>query len=380
MDLMDLVRQRRPFMPIGNDGPQINQAALAPQPPQVQGPDPSDGGESRLASVYRDLANAEGGPASKAYRDFLSQGAPTSDQYKPGAGQRIAAILSGIGETIHHGPAQGMGLEKSMLDDPYNEAQQQYKIRGDRLAKSADLEEKDINNRVKTYRDINEFDIAGQKAAISKTRADAYAFSKSHPDWKPQALPGGNLIYVNPQDPTQQYDTGYASGKMTEEDKINLTNEGKFTNTQLQNSGRLANTVQAGKNSFSNITLQNSGRLANTALAGQNRLNQIDLSGENASALEDQRQIGRVDLKGIVPPDKTVVATPTRDAKGNVTSVTTKTNSTPAKPVVKAKPVSGITNTPKPKTADDAKAYLIANKKPVTDANIKHLLDNPTGW
>src|SRR4051812_22664937 len=225
MELMDLVRQMRPFMPMG-DGPKINPDALQSLPtnaiPSSQSMQPD---VSKLASTYNDLANASGGPANKAYRDFLDKDIPQENNFKPSPVQRIGAILSGISATTQG--KDGYSTARNIVDEPYDSEVGRWKLRGDKLAKGADLEEKDINNRVKTYRDIMESQDRQDKNAISDKRADAYLFSKTHPEWKPQAMPGGNLIYVNPLDPTQTYDTGYESGKMNEQDKIALLNSGK---------------------------------------------------------------------------------------------------------------------------------------------------------
>lgn len=134
------------------------------QPPdddqvQVQGTFPESTNPSPvqpkpgLADIYNQISSMQSGPASKNYKAFLDT-QPNREDFKPGRSQKIGAVLAGIGEGSKNGAARGMEARNEALDKPYNNAMADFKIKGDRLAKGADLEEKDINNRVKTYRDF----------------------------------------------------------------------------------------------------------------------------------------------------------------------------------------------------------------------------------
>jgi len=126
-----------------------------------------------LADVYSRLANAEPGPAQKRYRDFLENEMPTREQYKPSKTARLAAILGGVGEGIQNGAGRGLEVTNRMMDSGYNDAVNDFKMGADRFGKSAELEEKDINNRVKTYRDIIQDQIAQREDARKSRLTDA---------------------------------------------------------------------------------------------------------------------------------------------------------------------------------------------------------------
>lgn len=109
---------------------------------------------SRLEQIYGTLSKMSSGAASQKYRDFLDT-APDRKNFEPSKTQRLANMLSGVATGWHH-PDKGISTMNALNDDKYNEAMYDYKDKAGRLEKGAELEEKDINNRAKTYRDILE--------------------------------------------------------------------------------------------------------------------------------------------------------------------------------------------------------------------------------
>lgn len=120
-----------------------------PDPEPQPQPQPDD-----LTSTYGKIAGMETGPAQQKYRSFIDSAMPNRADYEhPGKMARLGAILSGVGESVKNSPAAGFKTTKAILDDPYNTAMDDFKMQAAKLGESANLEEKDINNRVKTYRD-----------------------------------------------------------------------------------------------------------------------------------------------------------------------------------------------------------------------------------
>ncbi len=90
--------------------------------------------------------------------------------------------------------------------------------------------------RIDSTNNINQ-----QKVDISSRRADVYKWKAEHPNWVGKALPGGNLVFFNPQDPTQEIDSGISSGQMDEKDKIELLGKQK---TDLSNVNSMNNLTE----------------------------------------------------------------------------------------------------------------------------------------
>lgn len=301
-----VIPARRPF---NFDQPEEPQSQLQPQGQDTSRPSMMD--------VFNQINNAPVGPSQQKYRDLL-ESQPNREDFKPGKMQRLASILSGASEGIRHGAATGYKTGTGIMDEPYNEAMDDYKFKADRLGKASDLEEKTRLNNVKTYRDfitdeqnqresarkakLDESTISSNNArannyknqgwtktnnastgveeytrinpdtheletkpigkmgltpteqtsnAIAKEKgiegirqpgrmavaavrgANAVAaqkakfegikgileFKRDNPQYK-QIVKNGNIVFYNPADPSDEYDTGIDSGKMSEKDKI----------------------------------------------------------------------------------------------------------------------------------------------------------------
>lgn len=115
---------------------------------------PQPTGRKSFSDTYKEITQLPTGPAQQRYRDFLQENEPDRADFQPSRMTRLGAILSGTGEAFRGNAVGGRNLEHDMLERPYNNAMLDYKSKGDKLAKSADLEEKDIHNRILTFRDI----------------------------------------------------------------------------------------------------------------------------------------------------------------------------------------------------------------------------------
>lgn len=231
-----------PTFPTGN--PQylggLDTPSGPPQPDSL--PDPNQ--DNPLMSNYRTLLNKTTGPAQSAYTDFLNKGYPKEDDYKPSGWRRAAAIVAaGLGGYAN--VPNSVQTAKSILDDPYNKAKEQYQAEGTRLNQAANEEDRQSENKIRSVSslisaqradtaDKRASDLAiyqGRRADTADTRAatdaehkkniDASAkFKQDHPDYVFKTGDNGNMFAFNPKDPSNSVDTGVNTGKMSELDKL----------------------------------------------------------------------------------------------------------------------------------------------------------------
>jgi len=94
------------------------------------------------------------GPATKAFRDFLATSVPSREQFKPSKTQRLAAILSGLGAGIRN-PSAGPQAAYDVLDRPYQQEMERFQLRGEQLAKAADLEQRTSATGLRNFIDVS---------------------------------------------------------------------------------------------------------------------------------------------------------------------------------------------------------------------------------
>lgn len=166
-DISSMLRRRNIFdgSPTVDSGFNNSAIDFTPPPNSNAAVDSSDNGGQGLIDIWDRIASAKPGPAQQAYKDFLSQNEPDTADYQPSKTQRLAAILAGINNNFSRGGGQGAAVTQSMLDQPYNRAMLDYKNKAARYKEAADTEEKDISNRVKTYRDFIQDQTAARNAA-----------------------------------------------------------------------------------------------------------------------------------------------------------------------------------------------------------------------
>lgn len=138
----------------------INPNALSITPDMMsanglqQGQQPQPPNPSTLTDAYREMMQAKSGPSNQRYKDFLSEDMPKRDDFKPTKMNRLSAILAGASDGIQRGGGAGYETAQRILDEPYSEAIGDYNNRAKRLESGANLEDKETNNKVKTYRDF----------------------------------------------------------------------------------------------------------------------------------------------------------------------------------------------------------------------------------
>jgi hypothetical protein len=210
--------------------------------------------------------------ASDMFMKHIGQ-MPTRDQYPVSKLREIGAALVGLGGNSAMGisggqpigfqtdPNASMNAAENFRNQPFSRALGDWELKTKPLEAAA-VNEKNYNmgtrqlllgvdaNRIKQQnadtalkRATDTDENTKERNRTAAARARAYIWDKEHPDWKPYAQPGGNLIYTNPKDPSQVFDTGYESGKMDEEDKINLQTKGRLSVVAAQGKNQLENTA-----------------------------------------------------------------------------------------------------------------------------------------
>lgn len=167
-------RRRNLLSPFGNSG-------FTPSF-QFQFPDPADMDNQSspppprsvdMSDLYGKLMGMEAGPAQQKYRQFLDEQTPNRDDYKPTKMNRLAAMLTGVSEGIARGGATGYGAARRVLEEPYSRAVADYNTKGDKLSKAAELEEKNIGNRVKVLWDTLRYNQDANRLDEAKRLNDA---------------------------------------------------------------------------------------------------------------------------------------------------------------------------------------------------------------
>lgn len=238
------LRARQLFAPQGVNSPTTpNQGVVSPT-----AQDTGELGNYDVAQRMQQLYQ----PRTAASTAYLNQMNQMPQRVQPGALRRIGATLAGLGtggpSGIAHGspigyqgnPNAALQTSQNVLNAPYNQAMQDWQERSQAMLPAMqlenqqnlsqrqvaenviqrELEQKRLNEiqRENMHKDLE----AEERTKIMRDRGDAYAFARRNPTWKPFAQPGGNLLFINPTDPTQVYDTGYNSGKMTDQDKMDF--------------------------------------------------------------------------------------------------------------------------------------------------------------
>lgn len=183
---------------------------------------------------------------------------------EPSRWRKLGAALSGIGAGQRGGDA--FGQSQRVAYSPYFNDMQEWRQRAPFMQQAADNERLANNSglvannqfrqRLFDERKLDEqgrqaddkIRIQEEKNRIAQLRAEAYDFKQRNPNWVAKELPGGNVVFFNPQNPAQIFDTGMSSGKMDERDRINLLQSGRMdvVNQQGINSANVANINQAG--------------------------------------------------------------------------------------------------------------------------------------
>lgn len=105
---------------------------------------------------YQDKA-----PATSNYVDFLMQGGPTREEYKPSLGRNIFGALAGAASAFGGGnPAT---VASQIINAPFANAMGEYQQRGNELAKAQQVEQGALGFGEKLFNDAGQLSLEGQK-------------------------------------------------------------------------------------------------------------------------------------------------------------------------------------------------------------------------
>ncbi len=146
--------QRRSMM-MGNMNPGVNLPVLSGMNSgPIMGPDMSmlNPPQSMMQEPEEDLYGSmfdmynRPSPAMEQFKAHIAN-MPDRSQFKTGIGGRIAAGLIGASEGLSRGGGAGFQAAQQYLDQPYQTALDDYKLKGSSLGTLADIEATDIKNK-----------------------------------------------------------------------------------------------------------------------------------------------------------------------------------------------------------------------------------------
>ena len=203
---------------------------------------PYDAG-ARMAQIYQ--------PRTAINDQYTAALGQAPERTSPGALRNIAALI-GSSISSPRNPAVAAKLFDESRFGPYYRAQDDYQQKIKNLALGAAEEDRYNTNQrqlaeqtVSREQNQAKIDEAARKNAATekinqqkldetKRLNDAKIFRTMHPTWKVAPTKGGTLKYVNPDDPTQVVDTKIPLGTLSDEDRINLTEQNALTNIQAR--------------------------------------------------------------------------------------------------------------------------------------------------
>ena len=189
---------------------------------------------------------------------------------KAGMWTKLGASLAGMGSQNPYQTAM------SIQQAPYLNQLAEWKMKAPFMQQAADNERLTntqgltYNNQQMTQR-INQQKADTQQAAAEskattdkmnaesrRLRDEAYAFAQKNPNWVAMKNKGGTVVYVNPQNPAEMYDTGVDSGTLTDRDAINMRVQGQLDVADANNAAALGrvNAQQAGATERTRMTVE----------------------------------------------------------------------------------------------------------------------------
>src|SRR5439155_18781858 len=219
------------------------------------------------------------------YRQFLSQQLPSKEQFKPGAISRIGAILSGLSTGITRGAGEGYATAQGILDEPYREGLERYKLQAGRLGEAAKVEQENELNRVKLARDILESQDRQRRAAIEEEVgrgriANWESLAKSRGNSKPVGSSyldlNTGIRYQNMQNP----DTGEITA-------VRLGKFGRTTQEEIGLAGGRAGAIERARQPFAEALLKQRGEQAQELADYQDELIRGEAGAGTISVLKD---------------------------------------------------------------------------------------------
>lgn len=201
-------------------------------------------------------------PILDKYSQFLNQAPnPNDPRFKPGFGRKLVAGLSGLGASS---PSEALGVQNYILDEPYNKEMQNYSTKAKLYGEGANIEERSITNKrlmqheaqMDEVRRIHQDEINRANAAkedltqqlrdrqnmdaeTRRMNANINDYKKDHPRAIIQAIPGGNLIAIDPITHETE-DLGISSGKMDDSTKMHIQLQNQLSEIHARIEGQKA--------------------------------------------------------------------------------------------------------------------------------------------
>lgn len=260
--------------------PRMDPSQIQPQAPK----------RPSFADAYNEAQGLPSGPASKAYKDFLATDMPQRDSFPVDKTQRLAAILAGGSEGIRHGGAAGVAAASNILDDPYNQAVQDFKLKADKLGTAATQEEKDNTNKTTFYRNFNSDQNTQDRILANDARYSADRQSR-------EDIAAGKLDVSNRRADTAEKRAEIAA-KLAEDKGATIQYDKDSGKSFILHTSGKQTPIEA--NIFNNQDMERmkqAGRLQVVGAQGSNQLRDIEAQGNNQLNLEGKRQIGREGLE-----------------------------------------------------------------------------------
>jgi hypothetical protein len=108
-------------------------------------------------------------PALEQYKRHIAS-MPSREQYQPGKMGRVGAALVGAAEGLNRGAGAGYMASRSMVEEPYMRAMDEYKNRGASLGALADIEQNDVKSKLSMAKQVSDTKREDQKAAAQILR------------------------------------------------------------------------------------------------------------------------------------------------------------------------------------------------------------------
>ena len=235
-------------------GPAPNSNPITDNPVDSSSP-PIESIEDRMRRLYNPDTHIS---------DLYNQMLMSPPQRTGASGKR--AIIGALGGFLTH-PLEGDKAAQTadnIIYNPYKIANQDYEGRLKDLAVGANIERNEnaqnrlfvqniatqeynqAKNEAAATKEANlqkqrdkQNELAQEKLRIQQQRANAYDFSRRNPTWKSYAPKGGNIIFFNPLDPTQQVDTGIDTGTATDLDKANWNFDKSMAEIKARTAGQV---------------------------------------------------------------------------------------------------------------------------------------------
>lgn len=294
---------------------------------------------SRFGQILNAAKNVQPGPATSRYSKFLdADNVPTRENTPPSKVGRLAAILGGASEGFQRGAGAGTETATKMLNEPLDRKIQSYGMQSKNLEKGAEIEDKDLGRQASfaksTMQDIHNQEMENAHNADREAREAHWteqdktvATKAASSGFKNTIGADGHMYFIKPE----------ADGTTT-------TLDGGKVGQSVPEKTRTAIDEYAAKEGIRGATQKD----INTDLEGERQVSE----GKRA-AVQKELQDERL-AHGDQP--KTTKSTVT-DNSGNVTGQRT-TVTGPVDP-----------------NRDKAIETLKKNNKPITENNIKFVLD-----